>query len=111
MHSKNSYRCCLYRRQRDKTSNRYSFCNSSITCKINNNKERIYYIGKAHSKDCTKVTNINKHNLSYNENVNNIKNLKDEFKLKVKYYLYNTNKSPFQFKINKRILYVYILSI
>ena len=43
-HNKNTYKCCLWRRIRNKSTTNCSFCNATITCKnINNN--RIYYLG------------------------------------------------------------------
>ena len=56
-HNKNTYKCALWLRIKDKTTNKFSFCYSTITCKINSNKVRKYFIGKHLSQDCDKVYN------------------------------------------------------
>ena len=90
-HKKNTYKFALFRRIKDKTTNKFAFCYSTITCKINSNKVRKYDIGKQHSKDCDKVynNNIELDNMISNKND---KTLKKEFITKIKNYM-NKNKS------------------
>ena len=87
---KNTYKCALWRRIKDKTTTKYSFCYSAITCKINSNKIRKYFIGKQHSKDCDKVYN-NNIELDNVISIKNENNLKKEFMTKIKNYMNNNN--------------------
>ena len=50
-HKKITYKCCLWRRIKNKTTNNFYFCQSTIACKIIYNK-RNYYFGQQHSIDC-----------------------------------------------------------
>ena len=59
-HKKNTYKCCLWRRIRNKTSSMPSFCNSTITSKIENDN-KVYYIGLPHSYDCNNIYNISEY--------------------------------------------------
>lgn len=88
---KNTYRCSLWRRLKGKTTNDYSFCYSSITCRIKKNNERKYYITQDHSKDCQNINNKN-NSLETDNNKENIsKNLKEEFMNKICEYIKNNN--------------------
>lgn len=82
-----TFKFILWRRIKDKTSNNFNFCNSTIKCKINIHKEFKYYIGNPHSYDCNKFNNILENN-DINISDNNKKdNLKTDLINKIKLYM------------------------
>ena len=82
-----TFKCILWRRIKDKTSNNYNFCSSTIKCKINKNKELKYYIGNPHSYDCNKVNNILENNDKNNCDISKKENRQNDLINKIKIYL------------------------
>lgn len=83
-----------------KTTTEYSFCYSTITCKINNNNERRYFIGQAHSQDCQNISTTARSLFSETIKNNNAKDLNHEFITKINEYI-NNNKSICSLKLVK----------
>ena len=90
---KKSYKYIIWRRIKDKTSNKYNFWSSTITFKLNINNGRKYYIGKKHSINCDNVNN--NYNNYFNKNIDSNKT-ENNFKC----YMI------FSFIINKDIIYI-----
>lgn len=105
-HKKNTYKCCMWRRIKNKTTNNFSFCQSTITCKIINNK-RNYYIGQQHSIDCNNVNIINYQNKYYDTTKLSSNYIKEEYINRLNEYIKSSKESH----ITKKKFKAYALNI
>ena len=78
LEGKKQVKFSLWRRIKNKTTSDFSFCQSTISCKIYNNK-RNYYIRQPHSIDCNNINCIISNNKDYNITKLSSNTLKSEY--------------------------------